>query len=358
MSTRDRILGLDGRGIASSFARGRGRLWLCLALALAGGCRQAPRGNPPAREEEVSDPAEVLRAAWDRVPLVALGEVHAIAEYGAFLESLIDGGEIANQVDDIVVEFGSADHQDIADRYVAGEPVPAADMERLLRDTTQLVVWDSPIYAKIFSAVRRANQRPDSRPIRVLLGDPPIDWAATKTAEDYRTIADRRDLHFAAVVEREVLAKRRRALLLFGAFHALKQGSRLDTAASLLEQRHPGSVFAVMLYDGMGPHTAQVDATLSGGPRPRIVLLSRSWIGSLPARSAFVLPPVLQIRKGLKLRDIADAYLYLGPAGSLTEASPPSKAYEDATYLRELERRYPIVFGRPLDTRQLLDREP
>jgi hypothetical protein len=302
---------------------------------------------------------EVLRAALNRVPLVALGEKHGIKEYGAFLELVIGSEEITNQLDDVVVEFGSADHQAIMDRYVVGKPVSAAEMDQVLRDTTQLLVWDSPIYANVFSAVRRANQRrPASRPIRVLLGDPPIDWAGTQTTAEHLKISNERDRHFAAVVEREVLAKDRRALLLVGMFHALKQGSSRETVASLIEQRHPGTLFVVMLYAGMGPHTANVEAALSRSPRPGIILLSRSWIGSLPARSAFVLPPVLQVAEGLKLRDIADAYLYLAPEASLTEARPPGAIYQDPAYLRELERRYPIVFGAPLDTRQLLDQAP
>jgi len=330
---------------------------LCVALCAPSGCGHARQEGQP-REAETSDPHEILHAAWDRVPLIAIGEKHAIREHGAFLESVIAREEIADQLDDVVVEFGSADHQGVLDRYVAGESVSATEIDRVLRDTTQLLVWDSPIYTKIFAAVRRANQRrPASRRLRVLLGDPPIDWAATRTAADYRRVADERDRHFAALVEREVLARGRKALLLMGAFHALKQGSPLETVGSLLEQRRPGSLFVVMLHSGMGPHTARVEDALSRGPLPGAVLLSKGWIGALPARSAFVLPPVLEIRAGLKLRDIADAYLYLGPAASLTQALPARTNYQDPAYVRELERRYPIVTGAPLDTRQLLDPE-
>lgn len=287
-----------------------------------------------------------------------LGEKHGIKEYGAFLELVIGNEEITSQLDDIVVEFGSADHQSTMDRYVAGESVPASDMAQVLRDTTQLLVWDSPIYANIFAAVRRANQRRASRPLRIVLGDPPIEWASTQSHEDHLKISRERDRHFAAVVEREVLAKGRKALLLAGMFHALKRGSPLDTVGSLLEQRHPGSLFVAMLYSGLGPHTAQVEAAVSRNPAPALVVLSRSWIGALPARSAIVLPPVLQVAEGLKLSDVADALLYLGPAASLTEARPPGALYEDPAYLRELERRYPIVFGAPLDLRQVLGEAP
>lgn len=330
---------------------------LCVALCSAGGCGHARQQGQPG-EPETSDPHEMLRAAWDRVPLVAIGEKHAIREHGAFLESVIARQELADQLDDIVVEFGSSDSQAVMDRYVAGEAVSATEIDRVLRDTTQLIVWDSPIYTKVFAAVRRANQRrPASRRLRVLLGDPPIDWAATNTAEDYRRVADERDRHFAALVEREVLARGRKALLLMGSFHALKQGSPRETVGSLIEQRRPGSLFVVMLHSGMGPHTARVEEALSRGPLPGAIRLSTGWIGELPARSAFVLPPVLQVRAGLKLRDIADAYLYLGPAASLTQALPARANYQDPAYVRELERRYPIVVGAPLDIHQLLDPE-
>jgi hypothetical protein len=332
----------------------RTALRLCVALTATSACVPTHRASPaPAREP--SGPAEILRAAWDRVPLVAVGESHGIKQHGAFLESVIESERVTERLDDIVVEFGSADHQGTVDRYVRGEAVPAAEIDRLLRDTTQLLVWESPIYRNILAAVRRANQkRPPSRPLRVLLGDPAIDWSATRTAEDYRRVADERDRHFAALVEREVLARGRRALLLMGRYHALKQGTSQETVASLLERRRRGSVFVVMLYSGMGPYSARVEAELSRGPAPALVVLSRSWIGSLPARSAVVLPPVLQLSAGLRLRDIADAYLYLGPPASLTEVLPPRAIYEEPGYRRELERRYPLVTGQPLDMRQLL----
>jgi hypothetical protein len=322
---------------------------LCVTVTAACGCGPARQGGG-APGPEASDPAAILEAAWDRAPLVAVGESHAIEEHGAFLESVIESDEINRRLDDIVVEFGSADHQEVIDRYVRGEAVAAAEIDRLLRDTTQILVWESPIYRNIFAAVRRANRRrPASRPLRVLLGDPAIDWQATRTTGAYRRVADERDRHFAALVEREVLARGRRALLLMGSYHALKTGTSRATVASLLERRRPGSVFVVMLHAGMGPHSARVEAAFSRGPAPGIVLLSRSWIGALPARSAFVLPPVLQLPSGLVLRDIADAYLYLGPASSLTRVPPPGTIYEEPDHLRELERRHPIVTGQPLD---------
>jgi len=44
--------------------------------------------------------------------------------------------------------------------------------------------------------------------------------------------------------------------------------------------------------------------------------------------------------KGLKFEDLADAFLYLGPADSLTRSWPSPESYRaDESYLRDLQRR-------------------
>src|SRR5262249_44744295 len=55
--------------------------------------------------------------------------------------------------------------------------------------------------------------------LRVLLGDPPIDWEQIRTKGDPAKWVALRDTFPAEVIEREVLAKHRRALLVFGNMH-------------------------------------------------------------------------------------------------------------------------------------------
>jgi hypothetical protein len=73
------------------------------------------------------------------------------------------------------------------DRLVRGDDVPNELLRRVWQDTTQLfTTFDIPIYEQFFRAVRVLNAAlPRSRQLRVLLGDPPMDW-------DRVTSADRR----------------------------------------------------------------------------------------------------------------------------------------------------------------------
>ena len=53
-----------------------------------------------------------------------------------FLTSLIRHPRFAGTVNDIVVEFGNALYQDIADRYVAGEAVGRDQLKQIWENTT------------------------------------------------------------------------------------------------------------------------------------------------------------------------------------------------------------------------------
>jgi hypothetical protein len=67
----------------------------------------------------------------------------------------------------------------------------------------------------LFRAVRAVNASiPRDTHLRVLLGDPPINWDVVETEQDRRKWNEwmaLRDRHPAEIVQREVLAKKRRA---------------------------------------------------------------------------------------------------------------------------------------------------
>jgi hypothetical protein len=52
-----------------------------------------------------------------------------------------------------------------------------------------------------------------------VLGDPPIDWSAVRTTDDLTKWMNVRDTHAADLIRREVLEKRRRALVIYGGGH-------------------------------------------------------------------------------------------------------------------------------------------
>src|SRR5882724_7434674 len=60
----------------------------------------------------------------------------------------------------------------------------------------------------------------DGKHLRVLAGDPPTDCDQVKSFQDIFKFAQR-DANIAAVMEKEVLSKHRKALMLFGTFHLM-----------------------------------------------------------------------------------------------------------------------------------------
>jgi hypothetical protein len=183
-------------------------LTLGQAIAMAGPAAQQPA---PARPIE---PITAVLDAFRSHRLVALGEPHGNEQAHAFRLALIRDPRFATVVNDIVVESGSALHQDLMDRFIRGDSVPAADIRQAWQDTTQHLAWDTPIYEQFFRAVRELNAAlPAQRRIRVLLGDPPIDWNAVKTPQDHFQWMRLRDSFPADLIHREVVAKQRRALL-------------------------------------------------------------------------------------------------------------------------------------------------
>jgi len=167
---------------------------------------------------------EAIAKAFDKFPLVALGETHGLQEEADFIAVLIRDPTFSTRVNDIVVEFGNALYQGVVDRYVAGKEISPDELRQVWRNTTQLLPWNSPIYERFFVNVRNLNQTlPASRRLRVLLGDPPIDWNKVQSREEFLSVEGRRDSHYAKVVEDEVLAKGRKALLIAGSGHFARQ---------------------------------------------------------------------------------------------------------------------------------------
>jgi hypothetical protein len=120
--------------------------------------------------------ARTLISAFDQVDIVALGEAHGQFRLDSELRiAMVRHPDFAKTVRSIVVEFGSTTEQSTRDRYIRGENVSRAQLEQVWNTTTQAGngVWDSPIYADFFAAVRGVNSKlPADARVRVFGGDP------------------------------------------------------------------------------------------------------------------------------------------------------------------------------------------
>jgi hypothetical protein len=309
-----------------------------------------------------------LLDALRRSPLVAVGDRHGLQEIHDVLTALLFHPDLPRELTDIVVEFGNARHQDIADRFVLeGRPVADADLQRVWRHTIGGgVLWDAPAYGQFFRTVRAINwARPPGRRLRVLLGDPPFDHGRVRGAADKDYVLGlvrQRDAHYAVVVEREVLAKGRRALLLAGGGHLLRgvqDNFKQPNAATLLEKKHPGALFVVdPLLVPPGTHKDgllhRVQAATAGWVRPSCASLAGTWLGALTESvrpwvnsMAYRTTAPAAARYGAQ----ADAVLYLGPGEALTASRADPAVYRAGDYAAELKRlgQASSQLGRPLD---------
>jgi hypothetical protein len=155
---------------------------------------QAAPPGPTAEPPVAWAPAvDAVVEAFDEHAVVAIGEIHGSRPIHVFLRELVGDPRLVGVLQDVAVEFGSARHQATIDRFVLGEEVLEADLTLVWSDTTQRSgVWNSPIYREFFERIRELNvDRSPPERIRVLLGDPPIEWdSITAPANATRRIRD------------------------------------------------------------------------------------------------------------------------------------------------------------------------
>jgi hypothetical protein len=145
---------------------------LATATSLAG---QSSAVRLPDESAGISGIAQALVSAFDHVDVLALGEAHGRTLDSDLRLAMVRHPDFPQRVRSMVVEFGSTTEQSVLNRYVYGEPVSRAQLEQVWKTTTQAHngVWDNPLYAEFFAAVRDVNARlPIERRIRVFGGDP------------------------------------------------------------------------------------------------------------------------------------------------------------------------------------------
>jgi hypothetical protein len=127
----------------------------------------------------------------------------------------------------------------------------------------------------------------------VLAGDPPIDWDQIKSFQDILKVVHRDD-NIASVMEKEVLSKHRKALMLFGTFH-LMHGTG-GSAVSIYEKDFPNVTFVI---SDLGFFATDLPTLTSGPlatwPIPSLARTKGTWLGALDL--THFLPPPTMINK-------------------------------------------------------------
>ena len=274
---------------------------------------------------------DLILGAFQTHALVALsdGAGHGQTETRDFFNALIRDTRFPSTVNTVVVEFGNARHQTVMDRYVLGNPVTREELRHVWEDTTQVSgVWSLPMYEQMLADVRSVNARlPPTRRIRIVLGDPPIDWTTVTSPAD-EDMNDWRDAHVAHVIEREVMRRKQKALILIGGAHISRKVVYPNSLIHLLDSQFPGQTWVIGVLDSNhvdpGIKTRLQPPTLPAGATVR-----HTWFGSLDvSQIGFTLS------RGV-IGDDVDALLVLTSGSPRPSQSP----ILDTAYEIELARR-------------------
>jgi hypothetical protein len=202
------------------------------------------------------------------------------------------------------------------------------------------------------------------RRLRVLLGDPPIDWDAPQRSGTLRS-----DDFPVSVIQREVLSQKRRVLVIFGGMHLTRKRTpflppkdpALAPMAAMVTKLQAGSIVAQL--DRLGARVfvvatltdfdiSTLQASVATWPRPTLTLIRGTPLGL--AGSMVHYPqsaPVVRARGGIEerlqpdlaadppMQEVVDAILYLGPPSAITRSRLSRELCADPAYLKmRLER--------------------
>ena len=320
-------------------------LLLVFTLATAYGQTQQSRTKPA---EPIPQPAlSAILAAFDKYEVVAMPQGHGMQDLNDFIFSLIRNPVFSEKVNDIEVEFGNSLYQPMLDRYIAGENVPFAELQKVWRKMGQPASGASGFVEQFFPLVRALNQKlPAGRRLRVLAGDPAVDWDQIKGMQDLLARHFDRESNIASVMEKEVLSKHRKALMLFGTMH-LTHGT--GSAVSRYEKDYPNVTFVISEFGVFDTELPKLSSSrLATWPIPSLALARGTWLGALDL--GHFIPPGTRIDqdcnvhhdfpKALQkpMEELVDAFLYLGPQDLRLREKIPADIALDVSYRTELQR--------------------
>ena len=317
---------------------------------------QALRPAPPATPLE---PVAAIVDAFRTHAVVAVTAGHGETRGYAFAQLLIHDPRLIAAINDIVIEEGSSRYQDVADRFVRGENVPMASLRHVWRDTTQPGPGLDRPWEDFFQVMRGVNAAlPASHKVRVLLGDPPIEWESVKTQQEHRRWIEMRDTFPADLIQREVIAKGRRALLTYGSMHFQRKNiganyeseGPAETIVSRLENKWGAKVFTIFTAD---VSALQPDA--ASWPTPSLALVRGTVLGAADftfyypseaigrfaikdGKPDFSAPIPREQWKKLRAEDQFDAVLYTGQAPVPRVDLDPARCAEKAEFEEHLRR--------------------
>jgi hypothetical protein len=327
---------------------------------------------PVSAQRAVVHEKDIVKAIvdqFDQSDLVGLGELHGSQADQDLRFQIIHSKAFARKVHIIAVEGLNGLYQEELDRYIRGEDVPLAQVQKVWRDSTGIFVGPVilTVYQQFLGEVRSVNRGlPDRLKLRVIAADPPLDWAKVQSPDDFRAILGKRVDFGVEVIERETMRKRQKALLVFADSWLTRNKQHMttkglapwtDTIGARLDQDFPGRLYVIApLRSGEFPDSANLEELIGIPASPVLLRLHGTAFGALdaneflPANAGALLgsppPRVHTYRDGTTLAEVADAVIYRGKVADAVARPDPSYA-ADTAYAAELKRRAGFALAPP-----------
>ncbi|MGE3342851.1 MAG: hypothetical protein AB7L71_05405, partial [Vicinamibacterales bacterium] len=146
--------------------------------------------------------------------------------------------------------------------------------------------------------------------------DPPVDWTQISGASDFRSLD--RDAYAADLIRREVLAKKRRALITYGGVHLLRRPPVGESLVGRLERTSGTRVLSIWTASANEVSFAQPSA--ASWSNPSFAFVAGTALGSAELPRFFP----------RRVEEQVDAVLNLGLS---TRVELPPELCEDSDYL-------------------------
>jgi hypothetical protein len=301
------------------------------------------------------DPIAAITEAFRTHDIVTLCDPHGNVQVQAFLLALVRDSRFQQVVNDIVLETASARYQDAIDRFVRGEEVEYRVLRQASEDHTVANSLGQDA-EELIRAVRGVNASlPDGRRLRVIAGDPPIDWENVMSQRDHQRWIALRDSYPADLIRRQVLDWGRRALVVYGQGHLQRRqivanydmsSWQAQTVVSLLE-RDP-AVHVLNIWTLLDRTIAPPEVVASWSI-PSLAVLKGTTLGAADfgsfsrglgdgtrfgVKNNQLVPLPRNEWKSMAMEQQFDALLYLGPPSAMTLRPVAAALCQDSEFTR------------------------
>lgn len=285
--------------------------------------------------------------------IIGLGEGgHGLENFHEFLRKMFENKKIQETIDIVIVEFANTAYQDVLDRYILGEEINIDDLQMIWRESTSPArLGELPIYFQLLKKIRDINiPLPQHKKIRVLGGDPAIDWKKINTLEDYKhQIGCKKETYPADIAINFGVDQMKKVLIIYSEIHLTKigrniLGSYYPSITSTVNTTYPNAMKSIgTIYS----QSFLAENQLMNLPINSIIDLADNKLGNVAAdkffqASLFKDGKEVQLFEGYKINELFDALLYVGKFDSLKRCAMPKPDFDNA-YWDELNRRRKIV---------------